>query len=351
MRRSGGADIFPFDSEIEKTARRLRKEAREATARALEPTPEHPIDTSAFTTYDNPMADEANAAPAVQEEGRTLMDYMQPSVGGIHSAIRKPTIAANNFEIKSGMLQMIKSSQFGGLATEDPKEHISSFIELCETFKYNGVTDDAIRLRLFPFSLRDSAKSWLNSLPANAINTWEELCQKFFNKFFPFEKQVRLRNEIVNFAQYDGETLYESWGRFKELLRRCPQHGLPSWMQVQTFYSGLTPATRNLLNAAAGGAFMNRTEEAAFNLLEEISMNNEGSGADRTIMRRQAPSPNNDAIRALTEQVAMLTRQLQGSTLGVNSIATCQWCHGPHGKRGSEASQLCGKQQQQQWLW
>ena len=68
------------------------------------------------------------------------MDYMQ--IGGIHSAIRKPVIAANNFEIKSGTIQMIKSSQFGGLATEDPKEHISNFVELCETFKFNGVTDD-----------------------------------------------------------------------------------------------------------------------------------------------------------------------------------------------------------------
>ena len=63
------------------------------------------------------MADEANAVPAAQEEGRTLMDYIQPSVGRIYSAIYKPAIAANNFEIKSGMLQMIKSSQFGGLAT------------------------------------------------------------------------------------------------------------------------------------------------------------------------------------------------------------------------------------------
>ena len=340
MRKWGTADLFPFDSEIEKTARRLRKEAREAAARPPEPALEHLIDTSAFTTYDNPMAEEHHAAPAAQaaqEEGRTLMDYMQPSVGGIHSAIRKPVIAANNFEIKSGTIQMIKSSQFGGLATEDPKEHISNFVELCETFKFNGVTDDAVRLRLFPFSLRDGAKSWLNSLPANSITTWEELCQKFLNKFFPFEKQAKLRNEIVTFAQYDGETLYESWGRFKELLRRCPQHGLPGWMQVQTFYIGLTPPTRNLLNAAAGGAFMNQTEEAAFKLLEDMSLNNEGGGAERAILRRQAPSQNDEAIRALTEQVAMLTRQLQGATLGVNSVAICQWCHGAH---PSEACQV-----------
>ena len=66
MRRSGGADLVPFDSEIEKTARRLHKETREAAAKPLEPAPGHLIDTSAFTTYNNPMVEEHNIAPAPQ---------------------------------------------------------------------------------------------------------------------------------------------------------------------------------------------------------------------------------------------------------------------------------------------
>ena len=97
MRKSGAAALFLFDSEIEKTATQLRKEAREAAARLLEPTLEHPTDASAFTTYDNPMTEEANAAQAIQKEGRILMDYVQPMVGGVQLAIHKPTIAANNF--------------------------------------------------------------------------------------------------------------------------------------------------------------------------------------------------------------------------------------------------------------
>ena len=66
MRRSGGVDLFPFDSLIEKTARRLRKETREAAARPPEPAPEQPFDTSAFTIYTNPMAEAHNIAPAPQ---------------------------------------------------------------------------------------------------------------------------------------------------------------------------------------------------------------------------------------------------------------------------------------------
>ena len=36
--------------------------------------------------------------------------------------------------------------------------HILKFLEICGMVKYNGVTDDAIRFRLFPFSLMDNTK-------------------------------------------------------------------------------------------------------------------------------------------------------------------------------------------------
>ncbi|MCI41680.1 retrotransposon gag protein, partial [Trifolium medium] len=48
-----------------------------------------------------------------------------------------------------------------------------------------NATEDAFRLRLFPYSLRDRAKSWLNSLEPNSIATWNALAEKFLAKYFP----------------------------------------------------------------------------------------------------------------------------------------------------------------------
>ncbi|KAL5559559.1 hypothetical protein UlMin_035770 [Ulmus minor] len=76
------------------------------------------------------------------------------------SSIRRPAIQANNFTIKPAIIQMIQSSvQFGGLANDDPNLHIANFLEICDSFKHNGVSDDAIRLRLFPFSLQNKANA------------------------------------------------------------------------------------------------------------------------------------------------------------------------------------------------
>ena len=74
---------------------------------------------------------------------RALKDYSIPNVG--ISSIQRPPIQANNFEIKPAIIQMIQNLvQFGGLANDDPNLHIANFFEICDTFKHNGVTDDAI---------------------------------------------------------------------------------------------------------------------------------------------------------------------------------------------------------------
>ncbi|XP_019052070.1 PREDICTED: uncharacterized protein LOC109114208 [Nelumbo nucifera] len=109
-------------------------------------------------------------------EPRTMMDYAKPTLTGAALSIVRPAISANNFEIKPAIIQMIQNTvQFCGMANEDPNSHIANFLEICDTFKHNGVSDDVVRLRLFPFSLKDKAKTWLNSLPAGSIATWDEM--------------------------------------------------------------------------------------------------------------------------------------------------------------------------------
>ena len=81
----------------------------------------------------------------------------------VQSAIRRPPIQANNFELKTVTLQMLQNIQFHGLPSENPNTHLTNFIEVCDIVKYNGVIEEALRLRLFPLSLGDRAKHWLTS--------------------------------------------------------------------------------------------------------------------------------------------------------------------------------------------
>ena len=99
-------------------------------------------------------------APPVEDLERALRDYALP-LFGVPLVIRQPDIQVNNFELKPIELKLIQNIQFMGLQNEDPNAHISNFLEVCDMVKYNGVSDNVIRLRLFPFSLKDKEKHWL----------------------------------------------------------------------------------------------------------------------------------------------------------------------------------------------
>ncbi|XP_010253000.1 PREDICTED: uncharacterized protein LOC104594412 [Nelumbo nucifera] len=239
-------------------------------------------------------------------EPRTMMDYAKPTLTGAASSIVRPAITANNFEIKPGIIQMIQNTvQFCGLAHEDPNTHIANFLEICDTFKHNGISDDAMRLRLFPFSLKDKAKTWLNSLPAGLIATWDEM---------------------------DGESLYESWERYKELLRKVPHHELPVWLHVQTFYNGLTEANKTIMDAAVGESINNKTPEIAHALIEEMAANNYQWHSKRAQVRRQPGLHNVDTYIALSAQIGALSKkidEMQMAAMHVQTVA-CEWCGGGH---------------------
>jgi len=45
-------------------------------------------------------------------------------------------------------------------------------------------TEDALRMRLFPFSLKEKAKYWLTSLETNSITFWAQMQHEFLKKYF-----------------------------------------------------------------------------------------------------------------------------------------------------------------------
>lgn len=73
--------------------------------------------------------------------------------------------------------------------------------------------------------------------------------------------------------QYAKESFYEFWGRFQELLARCPYHHILSEHLVQYFHLGLRFACRKNLDAAAGGSIDDLTPSEAWNLIEKIVNN------------------------------------------------------------------------------
>jgi len=95
------------------------------------------------------------------EDDRVLRDYSLPQASGITSSIVSPAVEANNFKLSPALISFVEREQFAGYLSENPNAHLRKFLAKCDTIKINGASSDAIRLRLFPFSLRDRTSNWL----------------------------------------------------------------------------------------------------------------------------------------------------------------------------------------------
>ena len=104
-----------------------------------------------------------------QQRQRTMEDFWRLVIRDEYLAVRQPLIEANNFELKPALITMVQQNQFIEHPSEDPNEHLGRFIRTTNIVKMNGVNPNVIKLKLFPFSLRNIAASWFESLPYDSV--------------------------------------------------------------------------------------------------------------------------------------------------------------------------------------
>lgn len=178
--------LVSIDLELERTLAQLRRQARERGEDPLQeevrssPTPSSPTSSeesepstgsipNPFAQYHNQqsMADQGNMG-----DQRSLKQLGAPEPYTSQSGILAPTTQANNFEIKPNFISLIEKRQFTGGKFENPHEHLKEFLKYCDTIKINGVTQEYIRLKMFPFSLMGVAEHWLNNdVPPGSLTT------------------------------------------------------------------------------------------------------------------------------------------------------------------------------------
>ena len=162
MPRSSRTGELIFDPEIEKTAKAKRKAKRQED---ILPT------LTPLSTESEGESEEVFEKEEMAEQ-RTLRELATPNVNQQPLCIEFPNIEVA-FELKSGLINLLPT--FRGLAGEDPHKHLKEFHVVCSTMKPQGVTEEQIKFKVFPFSLADKAKDWIYYLLSGSIKTWNDL--------------------------------------------------------------------------------------------------------------------------------------------------------------------------------
>ncbi|CAN6722829.1 unnamed protein product [Malus baccata var. baccata] len=203
-------------------------------------------------------------------DNRTLRELATPNTDQQPLCITYPN-ADGGFELKSGMIHYLP--KFHGFSTEDANKHLMEFHVVCSGMRPANVDEEQVKLRAFPFTLEAKANEWLYNLPPGSMNTWNQVKQAFLEQYFLATKATSIMKDICAIRQQHGEPFGDYYKRFTHLVASCPNHQISEHILIQYFYEGLCVTDRVMLDAASGGAFMDKTPTNAKALLKNITGN------------------------------------------------------------------------------
>ncbi|KAK8314692.1 hypothetical protein V6Z12_D01G188300, partial [Gossypium hirsutum] len=166
----------------------------------------------------------------------TLKQLASPNLATQPPSITYPALD-RPLKLNSGFLNLLP--KFNGLPGEDHYHHIIKILITCSTMQPDGIKEEQIKLRAFPLSLQGLAKDCLYYMPPGSFTTWTGLYKAFLEKYFPASRIGSIRKEICG---------------IKQLV-------------------GLTPQDRGMIDAASGGALVDKTPEQARNLIANMAQN------------------------------------------------------------------------------
>ncbi|CAN6694213.1 unnamed protein product [Malus baccata var. baccata] len=294
-RSSQTVHILDFNNDFERDLRRKRRH----------PEPSEPSSSSEAESEFEEVKEKVMAA-----DNRTIKEL---SASGLTNAaplcIQYPAAAqgkTDEFELKSSLLHHIP--KYHGLSMEEPNKHLKEFEVVCSSMTPINVDGNILMMKAFPFSLLEKAKDWLYELAPGTVTSWDSMKRAFLEKFFPTSRVILLRKRISGIQQDRGESFPSYYERFKSLVASCPQHQMKEELLIQYFYEGLLPMERQMLDASAGGALVDKTPEAAKVLIANRAHNAqqyEGVG------QRDPPRPQvNEGMQNRDKKVDELEKQV-----------------------------------------
>ncbi|RVW64761.1 hypothetical protein CK203_065856 [Vitis vinifera] len=176
---------------------------------------------------------------------RSMRDHMHPPHMSAPLCIVPPI---EQLVIRPHIVPLLPT--FHGMESENPYVHIKEFEEVCNTFQEGGASIDLMRLKLFPFTLKDKAKE-----------------------------------------------------RYMEAINACPHHGFDTWLLVSYFYDGMSSSMKQLLEMMCGGDFMSKNPKEAMDFLSYVAEVSRGwDESNAREVGRMKSQPN-----ALNAKVGMYT--------------------------------------------
>jgi hypothetical protein len=191
--------------------------------------------------------------------------YLEP-------AILLHPIETEGYEIRPDFISLVRELNFPRGLDENSYKHLQDFEEICDTLMISGMNHETLKLKAFPFLLMGWAKQWYKLHVSSCHGSWIILKDQLCFAFFPLSKIIDLHNEVLNFAQKEGESLGAVWSRYNQLALSGPELSIPDAMFLQHFVHELGTEPTKYLYMTYGGVFVHCTVEEGKLFLDSQSI-------------------------------------------------------------------------------
>jgi hypothetical protein len=165
---------------------------------------------------------------------------------------------------------LVRELNFAGGLDEHPYKHLQDFEEICATLMILGMNHETLKWKAFPFSLTGWAKQWYKLHVSSCHGSLVILKDQFCFAFFPLSKIIDLCNEVLNFAQKEGESLGAAWSRYNHLALSSPELSITDAMFMQHFVYGLGIESTECLDMTSRAVFVHCTIKEGRSILDRI---------------------------------------------------------------------------------
>ncbi|GJU24400.1 hypothetical protein Tco_1163021 [Tanacetum coccineum] len=212
-----------------------------------------------------------------------MEQYLALTRGNQAPGVVKPEIGGNvNFQIKSQFIRELRDDTFSRNKNDDAHEHVERVLDIVSLFNILGVSHDAVMLRVFPITLTEVAKQWVDRLPPRTVDSWDLLKKAF----------------------------------------------IQSHQKVNIFYNGLGTMNCQLLNSQ--GPISGMTPARVLTAIQTM-VNHSQKWYDGTSSRNIEGSSNSEGIAAIVNKLENLGQDMKKLKENVHAIQVgCQICGGAH---------------------
>jgi hypothetical protein len=134
----------------------------------------------------------------------------------------------------------------------------------------SGINLETLNWKAFLFSLMGWVKQWYTLHVSNCHDSWVILKDQLCFAFFLLSKIIDLHNEVLNFAQMEGENLGAAWSRYNQLALSGSELSIPDAMFMQHFMPRLGTESAKYLDLTSEGVFVHCTVQGGKSILNRI---------------------------------------------------------------------------------